>query len=302
MTTIPDYSIEIGSFRSHRTGQNKDTTVEKRSIRQDSFLFDKLLMERINNTGKSNNMPGSAPPLTQAELLQLVEIIQMQMNNSLFNIFAESDKDTTFHEFNIDKINYMRQVFSPVQDIIYGSSKTEEISIQYIPENSVAHAKKGVNDRPTVNQIEQPASKIRHTSRQPADTGIIQSQTDINQIIERASTAHDVDPDLTKAVVRAESNFDPNSTSPKGAMGLMQLMPETAKDLGVKNAYNPVENVMAGTRYLKGLLERYKGNIDLALAAYNWGMGNLERHPGKLPRETRTYIARVNKYLNEAKI
>lgn len=302
MTTIPDYSIEIGSFRSHRTSQNKDTAVEKRSIRQDSFLFDKLFMERINNTGKSNNMPGSAPPLTQAELLQLVEIIQMQMNNSLFNIFGESDKDTTFHEFNIDPINYMRQAFSPAQDIIYGTSKTEGISIQYILENSVAHAKKGVNHRPTVNQIEQPASKIQHTSGQPADTGIIQSQTDINQIIERASKAYDVDPDLTKAVVRAESNFDPNSTSSKGAMGLMQLMPETAKDLGVKNAYNPVENVMAGTRYLKGLLERYKGNIDLALAAYNWGMGNLERHPGKLPRETRTYIARVNKYLNEAKI
>jgi len=92
-----------------------------------------------------------------------------------------------------------------------------------------------------------------------------------------------------------------NLTSSKGAMGLMQLMPETANELGVKNSYNPFENIMAGTRYLKSLLHRYDGNIPLALAAYNWGMGNVERNPGRLPSETRTYIARVNKYYREVK-
>jgi soluble lytic murein transglycosylase-like protein len=76
----------------------------------------------------------------------------------------------------------------------------------------------------------------------------------------------------------------------------MQLMPDTAKDLGVKDCYNPVENVMAGTRYLKSLLDRYEGNVELTLAAYNWGMGNVERHPEKLPKETREYIARVKTY------
>jgi soluble lytic murein transglycosylase-like protein len=81
----------------------------------------------------------------------------------------------------------------------------------------------------------------------------------------------------------------------------MQLMPETAKEMGVKDAYNPFENVMGGTRYLKRLLDRYNGDVPLTLAAYNWGMGNVERHPNKLPQETRTYIVRVNDFLQEEK-
>jgi len=138
--------------------------------------------------------------------------------------------------------------------------------------------------------------KIEYDSQKEEE---IQSPPEINDIIEHASKIYEVDPELIRSVIRAESNFDANATSSKGAMGLMQLMPDTAKDLGVKNCYNPVENVMAGTRYLKSMLNRYDGNVDLTLAAYNWGMGNVERHPGRLPNETRTYIARVNGYLRE---
>ena len=136
-------------------------------------------------------------------------------------------------------------------------------------------------------------SKTEHSSQKGQD---INSLPEVNDIIDNASKIYEVDPELIKSIIKAESNFDANATSSKGAMGLMQLMPETAKDLGVKDCYNPVENIMAGTRYLKSLLDRYEGNVELTLAAYNWGMGNVERHPDKLPKETQEYIARVKTY------
>lgn len=138
-----------------------------------------------------------------------------------------------------------------------------------------------------------PASENRHPSEQV-------KSNDIDRIVDHASKKYEVEPKLIKAVIKAESDFDAKITSHKGAMGLMQLMPETAKELGVKNPYDPVENVMGGTRYLKMLLDRYDGDTNLALAAYNWGMGNVERNPGKLPQETKTYITRINKYYRQA--
>jgi soluble lytic murein transglycosylase-like protein len=125
--------------------------------------------------------------------------------------------------------------------------------------------------------------------------------TNLDAIIAHAAKTHGVDEALVKSVIKVESNFHSNSTSPKGAMGLMQLMPETARELGVQNPYDPVENVGAGTRYLKMLLKRYDGNVPLSLAAYNWGLGNIERRPDQMPTETRQYVDRVTNYYEKMK-
>jgi soluble lytic murein transglycosylase-like protein len=101
--------------------------------------------------------------------------------------------------------------------------------------------------------------------------------------------------DLVRAVVQVESAFDPYARSPKGALGLMQLMPATAKEFGVKNAFNPVENVRAGTAYLRQLLDRYQNNEELALAAYNAGPGAVDQYGHAVPpySETKNYVASI---------
>jgi len=120
----------------------------------------------------------------------------------------------------------------------------------------------------------------------------------LETIIARASDRYGVDAGLIKAVVKAESGFNPNAVSHAGAQGLMQLMPGTARALGVNDSFDPEQNVMAGTRFLRDLLKRYNGNLDAALAAYNWGPGNVDRKPEQLPRETRDYLVRVKQLYN----
>lgn len=120
------------------------------------------------------------------------------------------------------------------------------------------------------------------------------SATPLEDIINRASERFGVEPQLIRAVIQTESSFRPNVVSPVGAQGLMQLMPATARDLGVANPFDPEQNVMGGTRYLRQLLDRFDGDLDRALAAYNWGMGNVERRGmDRMPRETRDYLVKV---------
>jgi hypothetical protein len=118
---------------------------------------------------------------------------------------------------------------------------------------------------------------------------------DFGDIIDEHARLHNVRPALVRAVVQTESGFNPFAVSPKGAMGLMQLMPATAQDLGVVNPFNPVENVRGGVAYLRRLLDRYDNDERLALAAYNAGPEAVRRHGGSIPpyRETREYVSRV---------
>jgi soluble lytic murein transglycosylase-like protein len=109
-----------------------------------------------------------------------------------------------------------------------------------------------------------------------------------------ASKSHGVEPGLVKAVVHAESNFDRRAVSRKGAQGLMQLMPGTARSLGVDDPFDAWQNIYGGTRYLGALIDRYDGNLKLALAAYNAGAKAVTRHGGIPPyRETQGYVRRV---------
>jgi soluble lytic murein transglycosylase-like protein len=120
------------------------------------------------------------------------------------------------------------------------------------------------------------------------------TQHDVDAAIVQAAARHNVDPNLVRSVVKVESNFNPNAVSRKGAMGLMQLMPSTARSLNVSNPFDPAQNVDAGVRHLKRLLESYGGDVRLSLAAYNAGSSAVARSAG-VPRfrETQNYVRRI---------
>jgi hypothetical protein len=124
----------------------------------------------------------------------------------------------------------------------------------------------------------------------------------LNDVVASASAAYHLDPDLVNSVIHAESGFNPHAVSPKGARGLMQLMPGTANQLGVNNAFDPQDNVTGGTRYLRELLERYNFDLVKALAAYNAGPERVEQYRGVPPfRETRAYVAKIVHEYNKKK-
>lgn len=127
-------------------------------------------------------------------------------------------------------------------------------------------------------------------------------RADLNDMVNEASGRYRLDPDLVNSVIKAESGFNVRAVSPKGAQGLMQLMPGTASQLGVRNAFDPQANVEGGTKYLRELLEKYNFDLVKALAAYNAGPQKVERFGGVPPYyETRAYVARVVKDFNKKK-
>ncbi len=129
------------------------------------------------------------------------------------------------------------------------------------------------------------------------------SKVDLSKVVDSASAAYHLDPDLVNSVIHAESGFNAHAISPKGARGLMQLMPSTASQLGVKNAFDSEDNVGGGSRYLRELLERYDFDLVKALAAYNAGPQRVDHYNGVPPfYETRAYVARIVRDYNRKKI
>ena len=133
---------------------------------------------------------------------------------------------------------------------------------------------------------------IRSTS---ADAVPALDRADLHAIADRHAEAHAVNPALVRAVIQAESAWNTRAVSSKGALGLMQLMPSTATEMGVDDPFDPIQNIRAGVRYLRQLLDRYDGNPELALAAYNAGPGAVAKYGQKVPpyRETQAYVRKI---------
>ena len=138
------------------------------------------------------------------------------------------------------------------------------------------------------------AQLYTNTANSVATSSQISMKTKFKDLISRVSQKHGVDEKLVNAVVKQESGFNPNAKSKVGAMGLMQLMPATAKGLGVANPMDPEQNVEGGVKYLKSMLDKYNGNVILALAAYNAGPGAVDKFDGVPPyKETQNYVKSI---------
>jgi len=138
------------------------------------------------------------------------------------------------------------------------------------------------------------------SSMAPAQKFLLPNDETFSKYINEAAQTHGLDPYLIKSVIKVESDFDPQVMSSKGAQGLMQLIPSTARLVGCTDSFNPRQNILGGANYLKMMLKRFNGKVDLALAAYNAGPGNVDKHGGIPPfRETQNYVRKVRHYYRQ---
>lgn len=171
-------------------------------------------------------------------------------------------------------------------------SRARAAVYRWVDRQGVAH----FTDAPTESYFHSLRKPAGHRSRPAAASPVpaTRSYHDIDGLIRKIAREDGVDPALVRAVIRVESNYNPRAVSRKGAQGLMQLMPGTADRFGVPNPFNAEENIRGGVKYLKYLLNRFGGNLRLALAAYNAGENSVDRHGGVPPyRETTSYVEKV---------
>lgn len=233
-----------------------------------------------------------------------------QNTNNATNTIPVADNEKSFEQ----TLNDARRATAALAiDNLVKQSQSGSVDAQIVQNYFDTH---GINIKITASEVapaqtapvssSSPNNSVNSFTSQslPADTRTYNSNelncsAELEAIFQEASSTYGVDVKFLKSIAKCESDFNPNDVSHSGAVGIMQLMPATAAELGVNNSYDPYQNIMGGAKYISELLDRYNGDKSLALAAYNAGSGNVKKYGGIPPfKETQNYVKKVIGYYN----
>ena len=242
-------------------------------------MFSEMIQNLLNSGGKTAAMQRYAALSNQVRnLREKLEGPVQQVNQNPMDTIYPADR----------KVSEFENILKTSNQANFGNlllnQQSMSVNGNILKNPGISSIESAIRDMSSINSVSQAAA-----ASLSAPTA---SRTQLLTMIEKISEKHGVDDKLVKALIRQESGFNPNAKA--GAMGLMQLMPQTAKHLGVADPYNPIQNVEGGVRYLKSMLNKYNGNIILALAAYNAGPGAVDKYSGVPPyKETQNYVKNI---------
>lgn len=215
------------------------------------------------------------------------------------NIQTPKNTDEAVTTFKECLASAERSVQAMAVDALLAASNSGAVSLDTVQQilGFTPQTDAPVDTSPVADTFTSSSSSANTTAANATSSGSVSSPENLEEYFKEASETYGVDINLLKAIARQESNFNPSATSSAGAMGVMQLMPSTAKGLGVTNAYDAQENIMGGAKLMAQNLKKYNGDVSLALAAYNAGSGNVDKYGGIPPfKKTQNYVKKVLGY------
>lgn len=215
------------------------------------------------------------------------------------NIQTPKNTDEAVTTFKECLASAERSVQAMAVDALLAASNSGAVSLDTVQQilGFTPQTDAPVDTSPVADTFTSSSSSANTTAANATSSGSVSSPENLEEYFKEASETYGVDINLLKAIARQESNFNPSATSSASAMGVMQLMPSTAKGLGVTNAYDAQENIMGGAKLMAQNLKKYNGDVSLALAAYNAGSGNVDKYGGIPPfKETQNYVKKVLGY------
>ena len=215
------------------------------------------------------------------------------------NIQTPKNTDEAVTTFKECLASAERSVQAMAVDALLAASNSGAVSLDTVQQilGFTPQTDAPVDTSPVTDTFTSSSSSANTTAANATSSGSVSSPENLEEYFKEASETYGVDINLLKAIARQESNFNPSATSSAGAMGVMQLMPSTAKGLGVTNAYDAQQNIMGGAKLMAQNLKKYNGDVSLALAAYNAGGGNVDKYGGIPPfRVTQNYVKKVLGY------